>query len=259
MSPKNKGTHGKGAQPAHEPDEFVQTVHSLSDRLLPHVWKFVAVGVLLLLALSVWKVLDWRHNKKAKSATSAYFSAMKIVDAPIVGADDVKPAVETLSFASEEERGKASLAALSSLSKKHDDIALAKLANLHEAKLMLKAGRYDEAQAMYQKFAASKAPEPLRLTALEGVGYSLEAKAMANEDASARQTGLQAALQAFEQLQPNKDGSMRDYSLYHQGRILIAMGKVDEGIAKFKELTAEQPDSELTVSVENRLASLGAE
>ena len=94
--------------------------------------------------------------------------------------------------------------------------------------------------------AASKAPEPLRLTAMEGVGYSLEAKALANEDASAQQSGLQAALQAFEQLQPNKDGAMRDYSLYHQGRILIAMGKVDEGVAKFKELTAEQPDSELT-------------
>ena len=164
----------------------------------------------------------------------------------------------TLSFSSEEERRTASLAALSGLRKEHDDIALTRLAKLHEAKLLLEAGSYDEALAAYKSFAASKAPEPLRLTALEGVGYSLEATAMANEDAAARQTGLEAALRAFEQLQPNKDGAMRDYSLYHQGRILIAMGKTDEGIGKFRELTTEHADSELTSSVEDRLANLGA-
>ena len=94
------------------------------------------------------------------------------------GVDEADSRVEV----SEEERRKASLAALGSLIKEHDEIALSRLATLHEAKLLLKAGSYDEAIAAYKKFASSKAPEPLRLTAMEGVGYSLEAKALANEE-----------------------------------------------------------------------------
>lgn len=94
------------------------------------------------------------------------------------------------------------------------------------------------------------------MSALEGVGYALEAKAMANEEASARQSGLEAALRAFTDLQPSEGGPMRDYALYHQGRVLVAMGKQDEGVAKFRQLLSELPDSGLTTTVEGRLDSL---
>lgn len=253
---KNKGTHGKGAEPAHEPDEFVQKVTSFGDVIQPHIKKIVAVGVLALLALSAWKFMDWRHDKKAKSATQAYVSAMKIVDAPIVAADEKKSDDESLSFVSEEARQEAGLAAFAKLNKDYGDISLSKLAGSSQARLLLDAGRYDEALVLYKKFAASTAPEPLRLAALESVGYTLEAKAMASEDAAARQAGLETALRAFEQLQTKGDGPMHDYSLYHQGRLLVEMGKIAEGIAKFKAVLSEHPDSALTVSIENRLATL---
>ena len=257
---KNKGTHGRGKAASDEPDEFVQRVTSLSDTLQPHIKKIVIVMCLVVAGLGVREFMQWRHDSKAQSATAAYISAIKIVEAPLIGDDDPKPeqasAVPVLSFSSEEKRRSASLEALSGVSSEHSDMKLSKLAGPREAKLLLAAGKYDEALADYQKFAKSDAPETLRMAALEGVGYSLEAKAMSHEDPAARQAGLEAALRAFTELQPSAGGLMRDYSLYHQGRVLVALGKQDEGIAKFKQLLSELPDSELTVAVEGRLDSL---
>lgn len=256
---KNKGTHGKGKAADQEPDEFVQRVNSLSDTLQPHIKKIVVGGCLIVAGLGAWEFTKWRHESKAQSATAAYVSAMKIVEAKVVSEDD-PPAEESpvpiVSFGSEEERRNASLQALSSVASKHSAIKLSALTQPREAKLLLVAGKYDEALAAYQKFAKSKAPESLRMAALEGVGYTLEAKAMSNEDPAARQTGLEAALRAFTELQPSAGGPMRDYSLYHQGRVLVALGKQDEGIAKYRQLLNEIPDSDLTAVVEGRLDSL---
>jgi predicted negative regulator of RcsB-dependent stress response len=256
---KNKGTHGRGKEPTEEPDEFVQRVTSFGDIIQPHIKKMVIIGALVMAGLIAWKAVGWRHEKKAKRATAAYVTAMKSVEAPVIGADDPPPPespIAPLTYPTEEARQTASLTALSELRSKHGDIALAKLAGLTEARLLLDTGKYDEALAAFQKFSKTSAPEPLRMAALEGAAYSLEAKAMANEDASASQAGLEKALQAFANLQPAEGGPMRDYSLYHQGRLLITMGKIEEGIAKFKQVLTEQPESPLKLTIEARLAYL---
>ena len=257
---KNKGTHGKGKVVSDEPDEFVQTVSSLSDRLQPHIKKIVVGCTLIVLALGAWEFIQWRHELKAQKATAAYVSAMKIVDAPVVAEGDPDPSGDrpepVLQYPTEEAHRKASLEALAGIGNSHGGVKLAKLAGPREAKFLLAAGKYDEALAAYQKFATSDAPEHLRMTALEGVAYSLEAKAMGNEDPAARQSGLEAALQAFSDLQPAEGGPMRDYSLYHQGRVLIALGKSADGVAKYRQLLTEVPDSDLTAVVEARLDSV---
>ena len=259
---KNKGTHGRGKEPTEEPDEFVQRVTSFGDIIQPHIKKMVAIVLVVLAGLSAWKFMDWRHEKKATKATTAYVTAMKSVDAPVITEDDPpmpEGPVEQLTYPSEEARHTAAFDALGKLRSDHDGIAISKLGSLTEARLLLESGKYDEALAEYQTFSKRKAPEPLRMAALEGAAYSLEAKAMANEDASARQAGLETALQAFANLQPAEGGPMRDYSLYHQGRLLVALGKPAEGVAMFKKVLAEQPDSPLKLTIEARLANLETE
>ncbi|MCP4448253.1 MAG: tetratricopeptide repeat protein [Myxococcales bacterium] len=256
---KNKGTHGRGKKPTEEPDEFVQRVTSFGDIIQPHIKKVVVIAGLTMAGLIAWKAMDWRHKEKAKDATTAYVSAMKVIETPVVEEGDPKPPESPVAVephTSMEAHRSASLAALAKVSSGHGGIALAKLAGPHEARLLLDQGKYDEALAAFQEFSKSDAPEPLRMAALEGAAYSLEAKAMANEDAAARQAGLEVALQSFANLQPAEGGPMRDYSLYHQGRLLVAMGKLDDGVAKFKQVLTEQPDSPLKVVVEGRLASL---
>ena len=260
---KNKGTHGKGKVESDEPDEFVQTVSSLSDRLQPHIKKIVVGLTLVVLGISAWKFIEWRHDVKAEEATAAYLTALKVVDTPIVKEGDIDPNADRANpvtpFTSDEEHRKASIQALNGVASDHGGIKLSKLAGPREAKLLLASGQYDQALAAYRKFATSDAPEHLRMTALEGVAYSLEAKALGNEDATARQSGLELALQAFTDLQPSEGGPMRDYSLYHQGRVLVALGKPADGIAKYKQLLTELPDSNLTPLVEARLESIDTE
>lgn len=259
---KNKGTHGRGKVDPEllEPDEFVQKVSSISDTLAPH-WKKIAIGGGVIAAgIVAWQVMGWMHNKSAQKATVSYSKAVKVTQQPVIGPDDTAPesAVPVEPFPTEEARRNASIDALSKVRSDHGDLALADMTLAREAKLLLEAGRFDEASATYSKVVSSSVPESIRMTAREGIGYSLEAKAMSAEDPAARQSGLEEALKAFADIQPNEGGLMRDASLYHQGRILVALGKRDEGIAMYKKVLSETPESSLQPSIETRLDGLGA-
>jgi predicted negative regulator of RcsB-dependent stress response len=259
---KNKGTHGKGKQATYQPDEFVQTFNTLGDKIQPHLKKIVFAALVVVAGMSVWKFLDWRHEEASISATNAHIDVLRVMNAQIVGPDDKDPnedsPYEIKTFASTEDRRKAVLGGLSTIKSDHSKMGLSVLTGHHEARILLEQGNYDQAIAAYKSFASSKAPEELRMSALEGVGYALEAKAMSNEDANARNAGLEEALQAFGELQPAEGAPRRDYSLYHQGRVLVAMGKKDEGIAKYRQVLSEVPESVLITQIEARLGSLNA-
>ncbi len=257
---KNKGTHGRGKVDPEltEPDEFVQRVNSLSDTLQPHLKK-IAIGIGIVTAgIIAWQVKGWMHDKAAKKSTESYVATMKVLDRPVVGPDDVAPvtSVPVEPFVTEEAKRNAALQALEDLS--GEDMPMASLALPRKAKLLLESGKFDEAAAAYTKVTKSSVPAALRLAAKEGIGYSLEGKAMASKDPDTRQNGLSEALKAFSSLQPNEGSPMYDYSLYHQGRILVAMGKRDEGIVKFKLALDKTSDPSLQFNVETRLDVLGA-
>ena len=96
--------------------------------------------------------------------------------------------------------------------------------------------------------------------AREGLGMALEMKAEADKDATARQKGLEEALAAFQAMQPDDKGAGRAYALYHQGRILMLLGKRDDAKAAFQKAKdiGKDKDADLAELVEERLAMLGA-
>lgn len=266
MATKKSST---GSTPVDQPDEFVQGVATLGDRLRPHAKK-IAVGAGLVAAgLITWQVLAWMEEREEQAATTAYVKAMAVVKAPVVEEESAgavngeEPTAEVatptteVTFETREAWRTAAITALQELKKEHGEQTLARFPGLHKAKLLLESDQYDAAKAAYEDYAAqSEIPEVMRLYALEGIGYSLEAKALASEDPSERQAGLEAALAAFAAMQPNESAPLRDYSLYHQGRLLVALGKVDEGSEMFRKVLEQAPDSRLTETVENRLAML---
>ena len=100
---------------------------------------------------------------------------------------------------------------------------------LLRARQLMVLKRFDEAAAAFGEVSRSAdLPEPVRLSAREGVGYALEAKAEATEDVAARKQALESALKAFVDMQPADDGQRRDWSMYHQGRVLATLGRADE-------------------------------
>ena len=98
------------------------------------------------------------------------------------------------------------------------------------------------------------------MLAREGLGLALEAKAHDTKDAAASQKLLEEALAAFTAMQPDEKGPLRAYALYHQGRVLVLLGKNGDAKAAFQKAKdlAKEKDADLAELVDERLALLGA-
>jgi tetratricopeptide (TPR) repeat protein len=124
--------------------------------------------------------------------------------------------------------------------------------------MLMQAGKLDDAVAEYRKGTAHLGIEGV--LAREGLGLALEAKALAGDKAS-RQKGLEDALAAFQQMQPDDKGPRYAYAQYHQGRMLAPgmLGKPAEARAAFeKAKAAADKDSALVQLIDEQLVSLGA-
>ena len=143
---------------------------------------------------------------------------------------------------------------LDELEKNQGGSAVAKHSRLLRAAVLFDMGRYDEAATAYREVTGLGGA--LGIIAREGVGLSLEAKALADKDANARTTGLDAALAEFKALQPDEKGFYRDVALFHQGRILALNGDKPGAIALFKELTQKFASSPMAREARARLELL---
>lgn len=237
----------------------VQAVHiggdSILDRLLPHVKKIVVFAVAVTVILSIYFGMRWwKHRKQARS-TDALARAFEIgerevgPEMPVL--DPTAPPIpdEDKPYATHAARAEAMLAKLQKVGQTRG------AASLYEAQLLIQANKLDEALAIYKRVGAGKSIDAA--IAREGVGVVLETKAGAAKDAAERQKLLEEALVAYRAIQTDDKGPRRDYSLYHEGRVLEAMGKSVEAIAAFKKLKEVSPDSQLQPLAEQHLAVLG--
>ncbi len=265
MSPKNKGKFGQGKPKIEEEDEFVSGVSRVAEKLRPYAVRIAIVGGIVAIGLIIFSTYRWWHQRKDSRATELYAEAMEVSKREIV-AEDAPDMVEPgealpdrgVTYKSTGERNEAVLALLDKLSSEYGSTGVARQGRLIEGITLLDSGRYDDAIARLSSYAKSSAPLMLRLIAREGIGYALEAKAMAEESAEAREAGLRQALAAFEAIQVKDDGPRRDYALYHQGRMLATLEERDKAIEIFNKILAIEPPSLLADKANKRLALLKA-
>ncbi|HVV86599.1 MAG TPA: tetratricopeptide repeat protein [Kofleriaceae bacterium] len=224
---------------------------SLVDRLLPHAKK---IGLTLLgAALLVTAVVGWRviRRHKEERATKKVVAALDLVDRPVRYDDGLSmpPMPDEETFASEAEKTQAVADAMKQTGSARGVTALV------EADVLLRGGKLDEALAIYRKHAKDTGLDGL--LAREGVGITLEAQATATTDPTAKQKLLEDALAAFRAIQTDDKGPRRDVSLYHEGRLLEALGKPDEAKTALQKALAIAPDSPLAPMIKDRLSSLG--
>ena len=165
--------------------------------------------------------------------------------------------LEPLSFASYKERAEAATQKFDALGSGSTDAAA--MALLMKGKRQLEQSDFAGALKTYQDVIDSSPEVEMLLTARENLGYTLEAQAMASEDAAAKQAGLEKAAEAFAAMQNDPEGARRDRALYHQARIKATLGQSDDAVLTFKKVLADHPDSMLKADVENRLMALGAD
>ena len=94
-------------------------------------------------------------------------------------------------------------------------------ARIGEGRALYTQGEWERSRAAYQSALDSSDEEAIHWAALEGIAYSLEAEKSYD--------------QALEQLEALRavDRNIAPIAGYHQGRILVAEGKLEEAKAKF--------------------------
>ena len=244
MAEKNVAQAAEPPKPVHIGGE------SFLDRLLPHLKKIIVGIIVLSVLLSVIFAVRWFRTRKQISATEDLDRILEIAQEPIRGKDE-KPDPKRPSFASTKERA---AAVLDEIAKHGNEVA----SFAFHGKMLLDAGRTDEAIAEYRKGIADKSIEGVFCR--EGLGIALETKASAEKDATARQKGLEEALDAFVAMQPDEAGPRRAYALYHQARIQLLLGKRAEAKALFEKAKTANKDADrdLAELIGKRLAALGA-
>jgi tetratricopeptide (TPR) repeat protein len=231
--------------------------------LRPHVTKILVVlaGVILVVVgLAVYTTLQ---HRKAGEATYELGRLFAVVGARVDEAgpqiDLVDPTLDLTQPAPADYKTFSDrTAAALELSQKLDlgSSALANDAELVLAALLYDAGKHDEAIAAYRKFLEAAQDAFLSGQAREGIGYALEAKALAQTDATARNSGLDEALAAFRQIASGEKQPLYPVALYHQARLTALKGDRPAAIDLFKKALENGAPPRLSDEINNRLALL---
>ena len=237
------------AKPGFDPKPVQLGGESLVDRLLPHM-KQIVIGILVIAAV-ITVVFTVRYFKeRGRQKESAKLARVIDISQREVRAPGAEPdpKAKEPTFANNKERAVATLAALAKEG--------AKTSGAYRAALLVQAGQLDDAIAEYKKHQNGKTLDAV--LAREGLGIALEMKADEEKDKAVRQKGYEEALAVFQTMQPDDKGPRHAYALYHQGRILVQIGKIAEAKALFEKAKELGKDSQLPELIEERLAGLGA-
>jgi predicted negative regulator of RcsB-dependent stress response len=249
-------------------DELQSVLDKGLQAVRPHA-KVIGIGLAaVIVAVAAGSIWSSMQDKKAGRASAELGKVLDAASARVeAGAPDLEAMVagrepEAARFKTFKERSEAEVAAAQALDASYGGTAVAKRGKLVAAGALYDLGKYDDAAAAYRAFLDGKPGDDLAAVAQEGLGYALEAKALAQTDASARSAGLDEAGKAFAALAPasDKDGKSPQAAnaLYHQGRILAAKGDKAGAIDAWKKVLDKNPGPLLTEEVNARLALLDA-
>lgn len=251
----------KDADPAPDPSlgPVVTPVHiggdSIADRLLPHIKKIGVALLAIILVITVVFTYRWYKRSQEEQSTARLVKAIELAERPVLPPEIDVSAIpgqkDKLTWKSYGERAEASLTALAKVGDARG------AASLYEASLLVAAGKLDPALAIYRRLGNGGSSDDAVL-AREGIGIVLETQAVAATDAAQKQKLFEESLAAFRAQQPDDKGLRRDYALYHEARVLEALGKGGEAVAQLKRALELTPDTALKPQIENRLAVLGA-
>lgn len=264
---KNKGRYSsREGERAPEPIEAaLGLVEQAAESARPYMREiFVAVGVVVVgvAGLSLW---NWNAARRDSSASTALDGVLSTARAEIVvpesadagvAAGPPAPKSDEEQYVSEQARTEAALARLAKLEKEHGSADVAKNALVLEGAMLFDLGRWDDALRSYRRAALKATDATLVRVAREGIGYTEEAKALAEKTPAAREAGLKLALVAFAALQPDAKGAGFDLATYHQARVKAALGERDAALVLYRAARAASESTALKQQIDNRVATL---
>ena len=163
-----------------KPDEFQVVAGKAMGWFAAHQKPVLAALVALaIVILGAWAASAWSSSREAK-AGAELATALELSARPLASQAQGQPGIET--FATPEERQKASLAALQKVRSDFPGSAAAQTAEAQIGFLSLKGGDAASAQAALHSFLGHAGKDhPLRALAQESLGYALEAQGKLDE------------------------------------------------------------------------------
>jgi len=225
---------------------------SLTERLLPHLKKIIAVFVGIAVVVTIVLVIRWRKHVGQEEHTTQLAQVLEVARGPVGPATPAIPGLTPPETGPRFETAQARATAVLDEMTKRDVEGPAAF----RGRVLLDAGQVDQAISTYRAGQNAKGIDGV--LAREGLGIALEAKAAQQTEPAARQGLLEESLAAFDAMQPDEAGPRREYMLYHQGRIQALIGKRTEAKALFEKARELGAGTELPELIEQRLAAMGS-
>ena len=207
----------------------------------------VVAVIVLGFAVALAKTLSDRKEGRARTELGTALGVLSRpiqADLPAGATDDPPP------FKSEQERDQAAAKALSGVLNDFPGTRAALTATLPLAATEVRLGQLDAAISHFEAYLrAAPATEPLRVSALDGLGHAQEARGQ-----------LPQALEAYERM-AREEGSGFEAGMgaFHRARVLVLLGKKQEAAQAFAELVAANPGTPAARMGQERLSALEAE
>ncbi|HVP63009.1 MAG TPA: tetratricopeptide repeat protein [Myxococcaceae bacterium] len=207
----------------------------------------VVAVIALGFAIALSKTLSDRREVRARAALGTALGVLSRpiqADLPAGATDDPPP------FKSEQDRDQAAASALSGVLASYPGTRAALTGSLPLASTEVRLGQLDQAIAHFEAYLrGAPASEPLRVSALDGLGHAHEAKGE-----------LPQALDAYERMAREEGaGFEAGMGAFHRARVLTLMGKKQEAAQAFAELVAVNPGTPAARLAQERLSALEAE
>jgi tetratricopeptide (TPR) repeat protein len=229
-----------------QPDPFV--------RVSSHIWEWLVdrrkqVGMALAVLTAAFiagsiisNVMGAKERRAGESLSEALDQARRGVE----GIDYAVPG-EPTPFKSVQDRTDAVVKALEKVRTEFSGTRAARTATLHLGDYSFTSSKYEDAIRYFQEYVATSRPDdPYRVLALEGLGYTNEAK-----------KDFPAALDYFDKMaKDSTKGFGKDRAAFHRARILEESGKLQEAAQAYESIKKDFAESPLAKIATERLGLL---
>lgn len=234
-----------------EPDSFIVMGGEASSWLMRHERKVIGGAIALLVVGGVIAVISMVQGRAETRASRELGVALELLSRPVAGTPEaLQSSPDVTPFATEQARDQAVHEAMGNFRAAHPNTRAAQLAALAQAQSDYRLGNHADAQASFESFLTLRDTDlAMRASALEGLGYSLEAQGKTDE-----------AITVFERLESIATGAfMPGMGDYHKARLLLAKGDQSEALQLWRAVTGEHENSAAARLSEERLQQLAAQ
>jgi tetratricopeptide (TPR) repeat protein len=187
------------------------------------VWMGLGAGLLLGVG---WLLVTALLAKQGHEVTDLLQAGVTTANAPVIAEGEDVPEDLPESFSSEKARAEKALAEYKKTIAQFPDKLASAWAHLGAGQALDQLGKHGDAQKEYQlALAGDDKPPFLRMLALQGFGFSLEADKKFSDAAS-----------RFAQINALADGAYKPVGEYNRARMLVAQGKPKDAATALEAL-----------------------